>query len=244
MNDNFFVFSDIHGRYDLWEQVKKYLYGQPAIFLGDAADRGPDGYQIMKELLDSPNIIYLKGNHEDMFVETAKAYFKEKQPTCEFSDIEAFGNVYRLLIYNGGHPTWQAWKEDGCPRDIVNRLNRLPVYFSVGQFDFCHSGCNKAEWENRENIPEKQLFWNRSHFPCDWFKDRILVHGHTPVEHLTCYRNFDHKVVGYNNKIDIDIGAVFCDTVAVYNTQSRKVAYIGVNGTEDVCDVFSQPEYT
>ena len=50
MNDNFFVFSDIHGRYDLWEQVKEYLHDQPAIFLGDAADRGPDGYQIMTAL--------------------------------------------------------------------------------------------------------------------------------------------------------------------------------------------------
>ena len=99
MNDNFFVFSDIHGRYDLWEQVKEYLHGQPAIFLGDAADRGPDGYQVMKELLDSPNIIYLKVNHEDMFIETARSYFKEKQPTCELSDFEVFGNAYRLLIY-------------------------------------------------------------------------------------------------------------------------------------------------
>lgn len=243
MNDNFFVFSDIHGRYDLWKQVKEYLHGQPAIFLGDAADRGPDGYQIMKELLDSPNIIYLKGNHEDMFVETARAYFKEKQSTCELSDFEVFGNAYRLLAYNGGYATWQAWKKDGRPRDIVNRLGRLPVYFSAGQFDFCHSGCNKAEWENRENIPEKQLFWNRSHFPCDWFEDRILVHGHTPVEHLTCYKNFNHEAVSYNNKIDIDIGAVFCDTIAVYNTQSRKVAYIGVNGVENVCDVFTQSKY-
>lgn len=244
MNDNFFVFSDIHGRYDLWEQVKKYLYGQPAIFLGDAADRGADGYQIMKELLDSSNIIYLKGNHEDMFVEAARTFFKAKSSSCEPSDIEAFDRAYRLLIYNSGNSTWQAWKKDGCPLGIVNRLSRLPVYFSAGQFDFCHSGCNKAEWENRENISEKQLIWNRSHFPCDWFEGRTLVHGHTPVEHLTCYRNFDHKAVGYNNKIDIDIGAVVCDTIAVYNIISRKVAYIGVNGVENVCDVFSKPNYS
>lgn len=226
MNDNFFVFSDIHGNYNLWKKVEEFIAGRPAIFLGDAADRGPDGYKIMKELLDSPNIIYLKGNHEDMFVETVHAYFKEKQPTCEPSDFEAFGNAYRLLAYNGGYATWHAWKKDGCPRDIINRLSRLPVYFSAGQFDFCHSGCNKVEWENRKNIPEKQLFWNRSHFPCDWFDGRILIHGHTITRSLVGYRNFNYEIVRYNNKIDIDIGTVICNKIAVYDTMTDQVVYL------------------
>ena len=45
--------SDIHGMGGLWEQVKEELEQEETtlIFLGDACDRGPDGYKIMKEML-------------------------------------------------------------------------------------------------------------------------------------------------------------------------------------------------
>ena len=41
--------------------------------LGDCGDRGPDGYRIMTEVLGTSNITYLKGNHEDLFVQAAEA---------------------------------------------------------------------------------------------------------------------------------------------------------------------------
>ena len=43
------------------------------VYGGDAADRGPDGYRIIKELLNDPQIIYIYGNHEDLFIKAADA---------------------------------------------------------------------------------------------------------------------------------------------------------------------------
>jgi serine/threonine protein phosphatase 1 len=66
-----YVMSDIHGMGSLFDEVMSFLNEQDEyqlIFLGDACDRGTDGYRIMKSLLENPNVIYLKGNHEDLFV--------------------------------------------------------------------------------------------------------------------------------------------------------------------------------
>lgn len=226
MNDNFFVFSDIHGNYNLWKKVEEFIAGRPAIFLGDAADRGTEGYQIMKELLASPNIIYLKGNHEDMFVDAAKKYLITKSEICEPSDIDDWAEAYSLLSWNGGSSTFQDWKRDSCPLDIIQQLDKLPTYFSAGQFDFCHSGCMKSQWEHREEVPQDVFIWNRSHFPCDWFGGRTLIHGHTITRFLTCYRNFNYEIVRYNNKIDIDIGTIICNKIAIYNTTTDQVIYL------------------
>lgn len=226
MNDNFFVFSDIHGNYNLWKKVEEFIAGRPAIFLGDAADRGPDGYKIMKELLDSPNIIYLKGNHEDMFVDAAKKYLITKSETCEPSDIDDYNSAYNLLSWNGGLPTYNDWEKDGCSQKIIHQLDNLPVYYSVGQFDFCHSGCLKVQWEHRDEISQNNFIWNRVHFPCDWFEGRTLIHGHTITRSLSGYRNFNHEIVRYNNKIDIDIGTIICNKIAVYDTMTDRVVYL------------------
>ena len=75
---NHYVISDIHGMSDLFDKAMNYLEedNEPyqLIYLGDACDRGPDGYRIMKQLLRNPNVIYLKGNHEDLFVKSAMAF--------------------------------------------------------------------------------------------------------------------------------------------------------------------------
>ena len=61
--------SDWHGCYWVWKQIKNILQPDDKLyFLGDACDRSDDGWQIIKELLNDPRIIYLKGNHEDLLV--------------------------------------------------------------------------------------------------------------------------------------------------------------------------------
>ncbi len=226
MSEHFFVFSDIHGNYKLWKKVEEFIAGRPTIFLGDAADRGLEGYKIMKELLAAPNIIYLKGNHEDMFVDAAKKYLITKSEVCEPSDIDDYAAAYNLLAWNGGLTTHNDWKDDGCPVGIIQQLNRLPLYFSEGKFDFCHSGCMKSQWEHRDEVSQNIFIWNRSHFPCDWFEGRTLIHGHTITQSLTCYRNFNHEIVRYNNKIDIDIGTAICNKIAVYDIMTDEVVYL------------------
>ena len=95
---NHYVMSDIHGMGDLFDKAMNYLEedNEPyqLIYLGDACDRGPDGYRIMKQLLRNPNVIYLKGNHEDLFVKSARAFrrLSIEEHMSPKQMLEAYGN--------------------------------------------------------------------------------------------------------------------------------------------------------
>ena len=55
-----YCFTDVHGNYNLWRQVADYCDETDVIyFLGDAADRGEDGLQIIQELLRDKRVVYL-----------------------------------------------------------------------------------------------------------------------------------------------------------------------------------------
>ena len=62
-----YVCSDLHGCFDLYEQINNFILpDDTVIFLGDAIDRGPYSYETMEAIRTNPQWIYLKGNHEAM----------------------------------------------------------------------------------------------------------------------------------------------------------------------------------
>lgn len=215
MHDIFF-FTDIHGMYDLYRAIMNFCNEQDPeatiIFGGDAMDRGKDGYKIMKELLDNPKVVYLMGNHEDLFVKAARE-IKEK---FEFQDMERkevrdtlywtrgydgkFMNIQNVL-YNGGIETLTDWVMDGMPMDIIEKIENLPRTFSTDTCDFCHAAGVYQTFERAANaeyngflvdrFAADSLIWTRSGFNVGWAPNRIAVFGHTPVQCLEDYMNVD-----------------------------------------------------
>ena len=182
-----YAFADLHGSYWAWEKIKNII--QPndiAYFLGDAADRGPDGWRIIKEILQDSRIIYLKGNHEDLMVKAIGHYTKD--------DWFHWDDNMNLWFYNGGEKTYNSFMEDKSisPEEkikILHRLAQLPfcaVYNNVkGQkVLLSHAGCDDFEAANM--LDEEKFIWDRSHwlFWDDWQgeRDEVIVHGHTPIE--------------------------------------------------------------
>ena len=211
MNDVFY-FTDIHGARPLFDAIMNYCREQDdeatIIFGGDAIDRGPDGYQIMKELLDNPKVVYLKGNHEDMFTKAAreiKHFFSFKDTNIE--KIHEVLNACRYFDYkyaeiqdslgNGGLSTLTDWILDGMPMDIVERVEHLPLTFTYNNIDFCHAGGSYRTFKkvaNKEYNNEKVekwdadfLLWSRTSIDVGWAPDRMCVFGHTPTPYLEDY---------------------------------------------------------
>ena len=109
-----YAFTDIHGQYDLWEQIRDYCQPDDNLyFLGDACDRGPAGIKIIKELLTDPRVIYLKGNHEEM-LEVAAAEMLEG----DMSGVQ-------LWAQNGGMDTWTELmcEPEGIIKEILAKLS-------------------------------------------------------------------------------------------------------------------------
>ena len=162
--------ADWHGCYWVWEKVKEILKpNDRLIFLGDAADRGPDGWRLIKELLDDQRVVYIKGNHEDMMEKALKDWLK-------YPDDSYWGQELELWFYNGAEPTYNNFIEDNIPieekRKYLYQLADLPcavMYHNTLDIDIylTHAGCDGAEYvkklEERVKIVKMNKEWRREY---------------------------------------------------------------------------------
>ena len=164
MSNKYYVFSDLHGQGKLWEQIKNFKARDPSIglvYLGDACDRGPDGYKIMKEMLADDDILYIKGNHEDMFVKAARVISNNYKLTSTFINPRdiiyefCYNDEVNLHLSNGGINTLEAWIMDGMSMSIINELETLPTLCKVTNNEgvnltFSHAGFREEDTNNKE----------------------------------------------------------------------------------------------
>ena len=214
-----YALSDLHGDKILFDEIQNFLKpDDTVIFLGDAADRGEDGWEIIKSILNDKRWIYLMGNHEDLLIK------RLRRP--ESYDAASLHNM------NGGAPTWEAAQNDPEARNVMLKLIQLPYSYSYVNKDgvkiyMSHSGAISDDNDD--------LIWDREHFftPIKYMTDDydVIVHGHTPIPYLSerlkkfneFYSkdkitvpdgNWDYGAYQYNgNKIDID-----CCTIVTHAT--------------------------
>lgn len=233
---DYFCFSDIHGHGELFDKILNWLNGRSepwkCFFLGDACDRRNDGYRIIKTLLNDDRFIYLKGNHEDLFVRAAKAlknYWLDdnisisevQQDPYEYIINYSYDPDISLHIQNSGLKTLMNWAADRAPLNIIGKLDRLPEHMELphdvyGKLDLSHAG---HLMDNSDSF-----IWSREHFQ-EEFKGGRMIHGHTPVRSLRKYvweigsNLATCRPAFYANgtKIDIDTACFSSDIITLLN---------------------------
>lgn len=68
-----YVMSDIHGnslRFHAMLKKIEFSSSDTLYILGDVIDRGSDGIDLLLEIMNTPNMVMLLGNHEDMMLQT------------------------------------------------------------------------------------------------------------------------------------------------------------------------------
>lgn len=210
-----YAISDLHGMYNIYEQVCKMLAPDDVVyFLGDAGDRGYDGWKLIKAIYNNPQWIYIKGNHEEMAANAIIEYCSE----------ERLDDDYYLWMSNGGEKTMAGWSIDGQRVAWAFRLKKLPTLIEYlneqGQvIELCHAGFTP---KIGSYPTDEDLIWDRYHFYDEWnvdFNDTIVIHGHTPLSifyHRIWYKDchYDEKdphFVSYcgGHKINIDNGCFY-----------------------------------
>ena len=210
--------------------------GNQLYFLGDAIDRGNNNIKCMIELLSHPRITYLKGNHEDMFLNW-----------WNYKD-ELYNDYAQLWIQNGGNKTFQELNElskEEQEKLIYNLKKKLVNYVFMDLEDkrvfLCHAGCNPQDIDNiinQYNI--YNLIWNRKHIEVEWpiydqYNNIYIVHGHTPVQHFQFNNQLEVMKYANGHKFNIDMGCFDSGFAAVIDidtigTNNINIKYFNEKG--------------
>lgn len=238
-SDMVYVIGDVHGCFDelcdLMTQIEADIYSNPGksakiVFLGDLIDRGPASYQVVQLLKDFrphyAKFVFLKGNHEEVFLDVLKGDATKLQSWFEFGGREcarSYGvrNLGEVLINPKG---LLKRIQDQVPKDHVEFLDTFKDYFIHGRFLCVHAGIRpgvKLEKQTRDD-----MLWIRKRFiESKKQYSHIVIHGHTIVDTIEIHPN----------RIAIDTGAysggalsavkIENNTLENFTSKSKGVAY-------------------
>jgi serine/threonine protein phosphatase 1 len=190
-----FAIGDIHGCYDrlktLMDKIPIDLSRDTLVFIGDYIDRGPYSVEVVDYLMQLrkrvPDIVFLKGNHEDM--------------------LDKFINGVDRFTYllNGGQQTLDSYLTKPVqsdfypiPPDHMEFFKSLRLYYETEEFIFVHAGLRpRVPLESQKT---EDLLWIRDKFISSKYDfGKRVIFGHTPLK----------KPLVEPNKIGIDTGAVY-----------------------------------
>lgn len=221
-----YAFSDIHGNYNLWKQIKNYYKeNDTLIFLGDVIDRGPDGIKIIQEMFEDSRIIFLLGNHEEMFLNYIE-YGIQASLLIDKDVITNNGSEITLLKYLELNNIEQY----KILNNLKNKTLKYFIYINKEKKNILlsHAGLS---FNNINKIEKENLLWDRNHIKEDviWnnkYKHWYIVHGHSPIQLINPNKAISEIYRYYNNhKIDLDIGTAISKKIAVLNLDTLQVKY-------------------
>jgi len=213
-----FVIGDIHG----CERELRYLIdglplsqGDRLVFLGDYIDRGPQSRGVVSYLVELPKqlssieFVFLKGNHEDMFL----------------SFLGIGGAHGDMFLINGGKATVASYGiESGKPsaQEVLSVLpsehrtfyQQLRLYHLIEPFLCVHAGIDPDK--SLAEQTEEELLWIRNKFI--FASHRLpytVLFGHTPQH--TVFYDLPYKV-------GLDTGLVYGNMLTCLDVD-EKVLY-------------------
>ncbi|MGM0212966.1 metallophosphoesterase [Enterococcus sp. AZ109] len=220
-----FVIGDVHGELDLFKEMLEFFDPkmQQLILIGDLNDRGSkskDCWLLGKRLVEESQAIYLRGNHEEYFLQ----FLKKPEDWFESYKYNGGKETIESLLHPGAceeySPTEIAMFILGRYKELVEFLIERPFYYEWNQYVFVHAGIDlrKADWR-KTNLHD--FLWIREPFHTEKnTTGKVIVFGHT----ITPMLHGDMQTTTLwqsDNKIGIDGGAVFGGSLhgVIFDTQ-------------------------
>lgn len=223
--------SDLHGNLTLYKTIKKFIKPEDTVyFLGDANDRGPDSWALVKEISADPQFIYMMGNHEYMLVNAMHDLLYE----------DYIGDNYQLLASNGGKTTFYDWSNENNKEGWYHCLKDLPYiqnYTNSEGKEIIMTHAGFTPYINKHAPVKYDCVWNREHILDLWLKpeNKIVVHGHTPTIYVANdlkLSNIENGALWYckNHKVCIDCGTHFTGKTCILNLDTYDEYIFSIKG--------------
>jgi serine/threonine protein phosphatase 1 len=185
------------------------------VLLGDMIDRGPDSAGVIEYVREHPQIIAIKGNHEQMAIQSLQERRIELNTTWMAKGGASTWGSYIVAAKGDLHRAKLTFAED-CAW-----MADLPSHIVLDDWRLVHAGYHpRIDLDSQD---EKTLLWiRRAFFKHDEAIDdkRCILFGHTPTTKFKRSGQIAHS------KIILDDGRpswVALDTCA-YNEQNPGIA--------------------
>ena len=178
-----FVLGDIHGHMATFRALLHRLNLEPEdrlVCLGDMIDRGPNSAGLVHLLRTHPQVICLKGNHEQMAIQCVQpdGSFEAWQPWMQ----RGGKSTYASYIVQANGDLYEAKRQ--MAEDFM-WLDTLPTQIVLDNLRFVHAGYDPRMPLDMQG--EKELLWIRR----EWFEyegavdpARTVFFGHTTTTKL------------------------------------------------------------
>ncbi|MCP5085206.1 MAG: serine/threonine protein phosphatase [Rhodobacteraceae bacterium] len=219
MTSAVYAIGDIHGDLNQLRAVHRFIEMDIAEFkvsdhsivhVGDLVDRRQDSKGVVEFLLhgikNGQPWVVVKGNHDRLFTDFLEdAQKKDPVLRSDYTWLHpSMGGRETLASYGvhyGGDKPMSVLHHEAVaavPPEHFRFLKHLPLSFETSSHFFCHAGIlpDRPLAEQTED----DLLWIRAPFH-NWTEphEKLIIHGHTPVD----------KVTHYGNRINIDTGAAW-----------------------------------
>lgn len=189
-----YVISDVHGEIDRFHQMLEKIHFSPEdtlYILGDVVDRGPSPIEILLEIMRTPNMKMLLGNHEFMCLRYHAPHAPEKY-------IQHWNR-------NGNGPTLEGLNKLNKRQrsKVLHFLRNLPTHFQLEidgrKFYLVHG------------LPADTVYnevWFRPYKdPIPSMPDCQIIIGHTPVtcfvhNETECFGRSDEEELAYVHELE------------------------------------------
>lgn len=239
-----YAIGDIHGHIQMLKTAHKNIAADkarvgdtdaPIVHIGDLVDRGPDSKSVVQYLMDGmragENWVVLKGNHDRMF----EWYLAEETR----ADPHLFFGLEWLHPRLGGSETLQSYGVEidtrrrygeiheearhKVPHDHVAFLADRPTSFERGDIYFVHAGVRPNIALNAQD--EQDQLWIREDFlDSDLDHGKLVVHGHTALDHAT----------RYPNRVNIDSSAAYGKSLTAVVFEGREAMQLTASGRQEI----------
>ena len=215
-----YVMSDIHGekdRYDTMLDRIQFTNNDTLYILGDVIDRGPYGIDILRDMMQRPNIHLILGNHEALMLETF--WGKDDYGARQIWTGNSGWITYQDMLYFT--PTPERMK---ILQYIKNAPDHLDIEVNGQKFHLVHGYPSHDRitrlWDRPDPIPTEPPV-----------PGAITIIGHTPTYDLNI------QVEGYNENGPYEIfygpGLIAIDCGCGHKTELRRLACLRLDDMQE-----------
>ena len=193
--------SDVHGCQRTFVALldkMAFTTADQLYLLGDYVDRGQDSKGVIDHIWALQKAGYqvecLRGNHEEIVL-TAQHSLEDLEKWLETDGkrtMESFG-VQRIT---------------DIPEPYLDFMRKLRYFLEVDEYILVHAGLDFDQFDPLSHLDD--MLWIRHWYAgirYKWLGDRIIVHGHTPIQRQKIEIMLEH--LDQQRYLDIDAGCVF-----------------------------------